>query len=132
MPTDAFISNLFCRVDSTMGTQPQHPQANVHASERVTLALLCALTGGGSRADPRLGPAHLWGQIPAPTRCASTAAHGTAQQQVEHRGTFDTAAENRSRWKGQVCAQQPLTYVSPDMIASPQLERVACKPLVRF
>ncbi len=49
MPTEEFIIALFCRVDEAMGDEPQHPQAKLHPSEVVTLALLYALKGGGGR-----------------------------------------------------------------------------------
>src|SRR5207237_765816 len=44
---------LFCRVDEITGAEPKHPQANLHPSEVVTLALLYALKGGGGRAFSR-------------------------------------------------------------------------------
>lgn len=50
MTTVDFITELFCRVDDRIGHLPKHSQANLHPSEVVTLALLYALTGKGSRA----------------------------------------------------------------------------------
>jgi hypothetical protein len=50
MSTNDFIIALFCRVDEVLGDQPKHPQAGLHPSEIVTLALLFALKGGGPRA----------------------------------------------------------------------------------
>lgn len=50
MSTDNFIMALFYRVDEVFGHLPQHPQAKLHPSEIVTLALLFALKGGGPRA----------------------------------------------------------------------------------
>ncbi len=50
MPTDYFIIALFDRVDTVLGDLPKHPQAHLHPSEIVTLALLFALKGVGSRA----------------------------------------------------------------------------------
>jgi hypothetical protein len=50
MSTDDFIIGLFIRVDSIMANEPKHPQAQLHPSEIVTLALLFALKGVGPRA----------------------------------------------------------------------------------
>jgi len=50
MSTEEFITDLFCRVDTLMGAEPKHPQAKLHPSEVVTLALLYALKGTGGRA----------------------------------------------------------------------------------
>ncbi len=50
MSTEDFIIALFIRVDSVIGDLPKHPQAQLHPSEVVTLGLLFALKGGGSRA----------------------------------------------------------------------------------
>jgi hypothetical protein len=50
MTTLDFIIELFCRVDDVLGAEPKHPQANLYPSEVVTLALLYALKGGGTRA----------------------------------------------------------------------------------
>jgi hypothetical protein len=50
MPTEEFITDLFCRVDTLMGAEPKHPQAKLYPSEVVTLALLYALKGQGGRA----------------------------------------------------------------------------------
>ncbi len=50
MSTDDFIIALFIRVDDFMHDEPQHPQARLHPSEIVTLGLLFALKGVGSRA----------------------------------------------------------------------------------
>lgn len=50
MSTDDFIIALFCRVDEMLGDQPKHPQASLHPSEIVTLAVLFALKGVGPRA----------------------------------------------------------------------------------
>jgi hypothetical protein len=49
MTTTDFITELFCRVDDRLGNE-KHPQANLYASEVVTLALLYALKGCGQRA----------------------------------------------------------------------------------
>lgn len=49
MTTHDFIIDLFCRVDTEMHDVPKHPQANLHPSELVTLALLFALKGVGPR-----------------------------------------------------------------------------------
>lgn len=50
MTTVDFITELFCRVDATMGAVSKHPQAKLYPSEVVTMALLFALKGGGERA----------------------------------------------------------------------------------
>ena len=50
MSTEDFITELFCRVDDVMREEPRHPQANLHPSETVTLALLFAIKGVGNRA----------------------------------------------------------------------------------
>ncbi len=50
MSTDDFIIALFDRVDTVMAAVPKHPQAQLYPSEIVTLALLFALKGSGSRA----------------------------------------------------------------------------------
>ncbi len=53
MTTHDFITRLFCRVDDVMHHQhqvPQHPQAKLAPSEVVTLGLLFALKGSGTRA----------------------------------------------------------------------------------
>jgi hypothetical protein len=48
--TEAFIIELFCRVDNMMGKEKKHVQARMHPSEVVTLGLLFALKGVGTRA----------------------------------------------------------------------------------
>jgi hypothetical protein len=48
--TEDFITELFCRVADTMIDVNQHPQAKLHPSEVITLALLFALKGVGTRA----------------------------------------------------------------------------------
>ena len=53
MTTQDFITALFCRVDDVMHHLhhvPKHPQAALYPSEVVTLGLLFALKGSGSRA----------------------------------------------------------------------------------
>ncbi len=50
MTTEDFITELFCRIDDAMKDIPKHPQANLHPSEVVTLAVLFALKGVGDRA----------------------------------------------------------------------------------
>ena len=50
MSTEDFIIALFLRVDSVIGDLPKHPQAQLYPSEVVTLGLLYALKGSGSRA----------------------------------------------------------------------------------
>lgn len=56
MPTEDFITALFCRVDDIMHHDhqvPQHSQAKLAPSEVVTLGLLYALKGVGQRAFSR-------------------------------------------------------------------------------
>jgi hypothetical protein len=48
--TEEFIIELFCRVDEQMSDVAKHPQAKLYPSEVVTLALLFALKGVGTRA----------------------------------------------------------------------------------
>jgi hypothetical protein len=48
--TENFIIDLFCRVDDRMLHVSKHPQARLYPSEVVTLGLLFALKGVGSRA----------------------------------------------------------------------------------
>ena len=50
MSTDDFIIHLFNRVDTVMADVPKHPDAHLYPSEIVTLALLFALKGVGTRA----------------------------------------------------------------------------------
>jgi hypothetical protein len=50
MPTEEFIIALFDHVDDRMRDIPKHPQAALYPSELVTLALLYALKGVGTRA----------------------------------------------------------------------------------
>jgi len=50
MTTEAFIIDLFCRVDEVLSDVPKHPQAKLYPSEIVTLAVLFALKGVGPRA----------------------------------------------------------------------------------
>jgi hypothetical protein len=50
MTTEDFITDLFDRVDTRMYTIPKHSQAHLYPSEVVTLALLFAIKGVGTRA----------------------------------------------------------------------------------
>lgn len=53
MPTEDFITALFCRVDDVMHHDhqvPRHHQAKLAPSEVVTIGLLYALKGVGQRA----------------------------------------------------------------------------------
>jgi len=50
MSDEDFITELFWRIDETLKDIPKHSQASLYPSEVVTLALLFALKGGGSRA----------------------------------------------------------------------------------
>ena len=44
-----FITDLFCRIDDALQDVPRHSQARLYPSEVVTLALLFALKGVGTR-----------------------------------------------------------------------------------
>lgn len=50
MSDEDFIIELFCRIDERLKDVAKHSQAGLYPSEVVTLALLFALKGGGSRA----------------------------------------------------------------------------------
>lgn len=50
MSTFDFIIELFCRVDDAMTDVAKHPQSRLNPSEIVTLGLLFALKGVGTRA----------------------------------------------------------------------------------
>ena len=50
MSDEDFIIELFWRIDDSLGPVPKHSQASLYPSEVITLALLFALKGGGSRA----------------------------------------------------------------------------------
>jgi hypothetical protein len=50
MTTEDFIRELFYRVDGAMKVVPKHPQASLWPSEIVTLGVLFALKGAGTRA----------------------------------------------------------------------------------
>ena len=50
MTTEDFISEVFYRIDETMKGTPKHPQASLWPSEIVTLGVLFALKGVGTRA----------------------------------------------------------------------------------
>src|SRR4029450_8098318 len=50
MTTSDFIIALFYAVDQEMLDVPKHPDATLYSSEVVTLALLYAIKGGGTRA----------------------------------------------------------------------------------
>lgn len=51
MSSDDFIMALFCRVDSNLGDQPQHPQSGLPPSAIVPLALVLPLKGGRQRGE---------------------------------------------------------------------------------
>lgn len=80
MTTHEFTTELFCRVDDAMTDQQKHPQAVLHPSELVTLGLLFALKGVGSRAFYRWAEANLaplFPRLPERTRFFRLlAAHG--------------------------------------------------------
>jgi hypothetical protein len=50
MTTIDFITELFCKVDDQMAQVPKHPQARLWPSEAVTIGLLYAIKGVGTRA----------------------------------------------------------------------------------
>ena len=50
MTDSDFIIELFCRVDDMMKDVPKHSQASMYPSELVTLGIVFALKGSGSRA----------------------------------------------------------------------------------
>lgn len=50
MSTQEFIIELFCRVDDTMSDVQKHVQASLYPSELVSIGILFALKGVGSRA----------------------------------------------------------------------------------
>lgn len=50
MTTIDFITELFCKVDDQMVNVPKHPQAQLWPRESVTMGLLYALKGVGTRA----------------------------------------------------------------------------------
>lgn len=71
MPTEYFITDLFCRVDDEMLDAKKHSQAALYPSEVVTLALLFALKGRGNRAFYRWlknNWLHLFPRLPHRTR----------------------------------------------------------------
>src|SRR5947199_10129715 len=73
MTTQDFIIALFYAVDQEMLEVPKHPEAKLCPSEVVTLALLHAIKGGGTRAFyPWLtrDDVALFPQIPERTRLA--------------------------------------------------------------
>ena len=53
MTTPDFIIALFYAVDQDILDVPKHPEAKLYPSEVVTLALLHAIKGGGTRAFSR-------------------------------------------------------------------------------
>ena len=50
MTTQDFITELFCQVDDQMRDVPKHSQASLWPSELVTIGMLHAIKGVGSRA----------------------------------------------------------------------------------
>lgn len=59
-----FIVDLFCRIDDAMKEVPKHNQAKLYPSETVTLGLLFALKGRGTRAFYRWASGNLKGFFP--------------------------------------------------------------------
>ena len=73
MTTPDFIIALFYAVDQEMLDVPKHPDAKLYPSEVVTLALLYAIKGGGTRAFYRWLTRDylpLFPQVPERTRLA--------------------------------------------------------------
>jgi hypothetical protein len=73
MTTQDFIIALFYAVDQEMLDVPKHPEAQLYPSAGVTLALLFAIKGGGSRAFDRWLTRDylpLFPQVPERTRLA--------------------------------------------------------------
>ena len=73
MTTPDFIISLFYAVDQEMLEVPKHPEAKLYPSEVVTLALLFAIKGGGTRAFYRWLTRDylpLFPQVPERTRLA--------------------------------------------------------------
>jgi hypothetical protein len=73
MTTQDFIIALFCAVDQEMLDVPKHPDAKLSPSAVVTLVLLCAIKGGGTRAFSRWltrDSLRLFPQVPERTRLA--------------------------------------------------------------
>ena len=73
MTTPDFIIALFYAVDQEMLEAPKHPEAKLYPSEVVTLALLHAIKGGGTRAFYRWLTRDylpLFPQVPERTRLA--------------------------------------------------------------
>ena len=73
MTTPDFIIALFYAVDQEMLDVPKHPDAKLYPSEVVTLALLHAMKGGGTRAFYRWLTRDylpLFPQVPERTRLA--------------------------------------------------------------
>jgi hypothetical protein len=71
MTTQDFIMTLFCQVDDQMAAVPKRPDAKLYPSEVVTLALLFAIKGVGTRAFYRwlLRDDQAWfPQVPERTR----------------------------------------------------------------
>ncbi len=71
MPTDDFITELFCRVDDAMRDVPKHSQAALYPGEVVALGLLFAIKGVGNRAFHRWiarDYLHLFPHLPERTR----------------------------------------------------------------
>ena len=53
MPTEDFISAVFCEIDDQLGPLPKHSQAKRWPSEVITIGILFALKGGSFRAFVR-------------------------------------------------------------------------------
>ena len=68
MTTQDFIIALFYAVDQEMLDVPKRPDAKLSPSEVVTLALLFAMKGGGTRAILPLADARLSGVVSAGAR----------------------------------------------------------------
>lgn len=71
MPTADLIIHLFCRIDDALQGEKKHPQAKLHPSELVTIAVVFALKGRTERAFYRWFAAnfgHLFPYLPERTR----------------------------------------------------------------
>lgn len=71
MTDEDFIIELFCRVDDQMKDVKKHPQAHLYPSELVTIGIVFALKGVGTRAFYRWFSrnfAHLFPYLPERTR----------------------------------------------------------------
>ena len=100
MTTPDFIIALFYAVDQEMLDVPKHPEAKLYPSEVVTLALLYAIKGGGTRAFYRWLTRDylaLFPQVPERTRLARLFKTHTAWTAALSGGTHG-AGGRRQLW----------------------------------